>query len=109
MNRVTVGVLHQLGAATETVGDDESGGVGGSDGRQHTVLGAGYRYIVVPLFESEVPGEPTASGVQGGVVDTCCCHESFVGFESEYGVLVAVHLRDRIDVQRTEFDRRAVE
>src|SRR5699024_7461089 len=52
---------------------------------------------------------PTASGVQGGVVDTCCCHESFVGFESEYGVLVAVHLRNRIDVQRTEVDLCAVE
>ena len=42
VRRLRVAELTNLFAATEAVGDDDSGGSGGADGRQQAVFGDGF-------------------------------------------------------------------
>lgn len=65
VHRVFVTELGDLLAAAETVGDDESVGIGRLDGGQQTVVGDGFGDFVLVALEAEGSGHAAAAGLNG--------------------------------------------
>ena len=61
--------LLDLGAAAETVGQDQGLRSSGPDGGQENPFGAGHGDVIVAGFEAEVPGQAAAARVEDVQVD----------------------------------------
>ena len=66
---MAIGLLGDLLAATETVGDDEPVGRSLADGGQKFEFADGFRDVVFLFFEAEGSGHAAASGSRRGEID----------------------------------------
>ncbi len=101
------GGLADLGAAAVAVGDDRRVPVGADGGEQHA-LTAGLRDLVVAPLEAEVTRQPAAAGIEHLGLDAQRGQHLAVGVEAEVGVLMAVHLDQRLRRRGSLLDRSGV-
>ena len=99
----SIGLLLDLGAAAESVGNDQRVGGRGPDGRQQHPLPHRLGHLVVATLEAEVPGQPTAARVRNVSADPGSLHERAVGLEADHRVLMAVRMHERVaaDLRRS--------
>jgi hypothetical protein len=84
-----------LRPTAESIGEDDVGGLGVPQrGNQDTFRGRDGDVVVI-AFESEVPGQATATGIQDDGFDIGSAKQLGIGVEPHDRMLMAVRLHER--------------
>src|SRR5205807_1901183 len=107
MQRMTISLLRDLLAATETVGDDEPVGWSPTNRREKFEFADGFRNFVFVFFEAEGASHAAASGGGRSEVDAHALQHGFFGCHLHDGLVMAMPVDERPALQFGELELRS--
>ena len=99
MERMAIGLLRDLLAATETIGDDEPVGRSAADGGKKFKFADGFRNVVFVFFKSKSSRHSAASRSRRGEIDAHALQHSFFGRHFHDCLVMAMPVDQRAPLQ----------